>query len=473
MARRGRDHRRNRFLVDGTYSCEGDRQTDPPKGVFGGWDGLVASCRKNPDTAREEILPAKVTGIPFAAGEFIEFREPNAAGYGDPLERPPDAVREDVLDDFTTIELAREAYGVVFADERTLEIDEAATEARRAELRAGGDLGSLGEYFSDRPLPSVEPADLVRGQPRARHKRPRPPHGGEAVPGGGPSGSARASSSGELQPGARLPNEVDARERLRRQPATVREALRAARRAEPDPHSKGAGGGSYVTVPSADRLSESLRSSIGLLADADDVTLEELLEARELLEVPAARARRARRSEAELERLREAIPDEPLRLGTQEQFVYNRTSTGRDRGARGNQLLTIAAQPVFAVLQTHLARSRLGRKFHRAINDHHRGSRPRSRPATPTRRRARCTTTSSSCAPTTSGPGATARRVSVSFGIQGSGQRVGGCPGSRPLPRARAVRPRSSATTRSGPATTSRTATRSSTSSSRSRRSPR
>ena len=72
-----------------------------------------------------------MTGIPFAAGEFIEFREPNAAGYGDPLERDPAAVREDVLDDFTTIELARDAYGVVFADERTLEIDEAATEALR------------------------------------------------------------------------------------------------------------------------------------------------------------------------------------------------------------------------------------------------------------------------------------------------------------------------------------------------------
>ena len=115
--------RRNRFLVDGTYSCEGDRQTDPPRGIFGGWDGLVASCRKNPDTPREEYLPAKVTGIPFAAGEFIEFREPNAAGYGDPLDRPPEMVREDVLDDFTTIELARDAYGVVFADEQTLEID--------------------------------------------------------------------------------------------------------------------------------------------------------------------------------------------------------------------------------------------------------------------------------------------------------------------------------------------------------------
>ncbi|HST26721.1 MAG TPA: hydantoinase B/oxoprolinase family protein [Gaiellaceae bacterium] len=153
--------RRNRFLVDGTYSCEGDRQTDPPRAVFGGWDGLVASCRKNPDTAREEYLPAKVTGIPFAAGEFIEFREPNAAGYGDPLERDPAQVREDVLDDFTTIELARDAYGVVFADEQTLEIDAAATDAKRAELRAGRDGRSLTEYFRDRLVPYNAPVSIA------------------------------------------------------------------------------------------------------------------------------------------------------------------------------------------------------------------------------------------------------------------------------------------------------------------------
>jgi N-methylhydantoinase B/oxoprolinase/acetone carboxylase alpha subunit len=154
--------RRNRFLVDGTYSCEGDRQTDPPRGVFGGWDGLVASCRKNPDTAREQILPAKVTGIPFSAGEFIEFREPNAAGYGDPLERPAEAVREDVLDDFATIDVARDAYGVVFADERTLEIDTAATEKLRGELRAKRNGSSLTEYFSTQPtMPSSAPASLA------------------------------------------------------------------------------------------------------------------------------------------------------------------------------------------------------------------------------------------------------------------------------------------------------------------------
>ena len=142
--------RRNRFLVDGTYSCEGDRQYDPPRGIFGGWNGLVASTHKNPGTAAEEYLEAKVTGIEFKAGEYIEFREPSGGGYGDPLERDPAMVREDVLDDFTTIELARDAYGVVFVDERDFEVDAEATERRRAEVlaaRNGGASGSLDELF--------------------------------------------------------------------------------------------------------------------------------------------------------------------------------------------------------------------------------------------------------------------------------------------------------------------------------------
>ncbi|MFQ5425867.1 MAG: hydantoinase B/oxoprolinase family protein, partial [Gaiellales bacterium] len=144
--------RRNRYVEPGTYSCEGDRQTDAPHGIHGGWDGLVASCRKNPDTSAEEVLDAKVTGVPFAAGDYIEFREPNAAGYGDPLERSPAQVREDVLDDFTTIELAADAYGVVFSDETTLEIDEGATAKLREELRTTPRSTSLTDYYSDRAL---------------------------------------------------------------------------------------------------------------------------------------------------------------------------------------------------------------------------------------------------------------------------------------------------------------------------------
>jgi N-methylhydantoinase B/oxoprolinase/acetone carboxylase alpha subunit len=128
--------RENRFLVDGTYSSEGDRHLDPPRGIFGGHDGVPGRVTKNPGKKAAEELPAKVTGIPCEAGDLIRIQAPNAAGYGDPLERDPVLVREDVLDGFTTLELARDAYGVVFRDERTLEIDSEETERIR---RRGSD----------------------------------------------------------------------------------------------------------------------------------------------------------------------------------------------------------------------------------------------------------------------------------------------------------------------------------------------
>ena len=66
--------RRNRYLVPGVYSCEGDRQTDPPRGVFGGWDGLVASCRKNADRPDEEVLHAEGHRRPLRGRRFHRAR---------------------------------------------------------------------------------------------------------------------------------------------------------------------------------------------------------------------------------------------------------------------------------------------------------------------------------------------------------------------------------------------------------------
>src|SRR5258707_2539894 len=39
---------RNRVLIDGTYSCQGDRPTDPPPGGFRSSDRLGASWRHKP-----------------------------------------------------------------------------------------------------------------------------------------------------------------------------------------------------------------------------------------------------------------------------------------------------------------------------------------------------------------------------------------------------------------------------------------
>jgi len=177
---------------------------------------------------------------------------------------------------------------------------------------------------------------------------------------------------GTLQPGARLPNEAVLAREFGVSRATLREALRSLAAQDLIRTAKGAGGGSYVTRPSVERVAGIVHSSISLMADANDVSLENLLEARELIEVPAARLAAARRRPDALERLRETIPDEPLRLGPDQQFVYNQDFHSVVIDCCDNALLAIAAEPIFGVLQRNLARTKLGRRFHRAINEQHR-----------------------------------------------------------------------------------------------------
>ena len=104
----------NRFLVDTIVTCEGERhESDPPWGLFGGADGLNAALVKNPGVPTEEAWPSKLTAMRLAAGDCLKIVTPSSGGYGDPLERDPDLVLADVLDGFTTVELAATQYGVV------------------------------------------------------------------------------------------------------------------------------------------------------------------------------------------------------------------------------------------------------------------------------------------------------------------------------------------------------------------------
>ena len=110
--------------------------------------------------------------------------------------------------------------------------------------------------------------------------------------------------AGELAPGARLPTEASLGEMFAVSRATVREALRLLAAQHLIRTAKGARGGSYVTVPTAYDLAESLSSGIVLLAAAEDVTFSQLLEARELIKVPAARLAARRHQTVDMVRLR-------------------------------------------------------------------------------------------------------------------------------------------------------------------------
>ncbi|MGZ6945734.1 MAG: hydantoinase B/oxoprolinase family protein, partial [Acidimicrobiia bacterium] len=65
-------------------------------------------------------------------------------GWGDPLDRDPHMVLDDVLDEYVSEEGATRDYGVVLTgslDELTLAVDHEATERLRAQRRAGESVG--------------------------------------------------------------------------------------------------------------------------------------------------------------------------------------------------------------------------------------------------------------------------------------------------------------------------------------------
>jgi N-methylhydantoinase B len=77
--------------------------------------------------------------IEHAAGECYEYHYGGGGGWGDPLDRPPEKVLEDVLDEYVSVEGARRDYGVVLTGdlwELTLAVDYEATARLRAEMRA-------------------------------------------------------------------------------------------------------------------------------------------------------------------------------------------------------------------------------------------------------------------------------------------------------------------------------------------------
>jgi DNA-binding FadR family transcriptional regulator len=178
--------------------------------------------------------------------------------------------------------------------------------------------------------------------------------------------------SGQVALGERLPPELALAQQFGVSRPTIREALRVLAAQNLIRTSKGVNGGSFVTRPTVDHISTFLRSGIDLLTASEDVSLEEFLEVREVLEAKAAQLAALRRTDEHVRRLRDAIPASSTDLQPQEHFDANTDFHSLVIAASGNVLLAIAAQPVFSVLQTNLARSGFTPEYRRAINDDHR-----------------------------------------------------------------------------------------------------
>jgi N-methylhydantoinase B len=126
-----------------SYIC--DRERAVVWGIEGGLPSIphgLTLQRAGNDKA--EWLGATFSDVPIGEGDIFSRPTAGGGGFGDPLDRDPALVLQDVIDDYVSIERAAMDYGVVIRaidpEICEYEIDEAATKAARetiARLRKG------------------------------------------------------------------------------------------------------------------------------------------------------------------------------------------------------------------------------------------------------------------------------------------------------------------------------------------------
>jgi N-methylhydantoinase B len=102
--------------------------------------GVVPTSIEEADPSRIDVLPPRAAGVTQGLDDVFEMHICGGAGYGDPLERPAESVREDVALNLVSEESARTVYGVALdggvVDEPTT--DRLRSEGHEARLGAAG-----------------------------------------------------------------------------------------------------------------------------------------------------------------------------------------------------------------------------------------------------------------------------------------------------------------------------------------------
>jgi N-methylhydantoinase B len=100
----------------------------PPEGLFSGKDG-----------AKAQFLINGKSGNPYGLtqlkpGDVVTMDAAGGGGYGDPLERDPELIENDVADGYVSVENAEKGYGTVI-DPETMKVDKNASDKLRASLK--------------------------------------------------------------------------------------------------------------------------------------------------------------------------------------------------------------------------------------------------------------------------------------------------------------------------------------------------
>jgi N-methylhydantoinase B len=118
------------FLSDASALMLVKKTKTDPWGTAGGADGKAGFSLLRPGTDRELKTGALYEAM--GPGDVLVNNAGGGGGWGNARERDPEAVLEDVRNEYVSIEAARTEYGVVI-DPKTLELDTSATQELRAQ----------------------------------------------------------------------------------------------------------------------------------------------------------------------------------------------------------------------------------------------------------------------------------------------------------------------------------------------------
>lgn len=176
---------------------------------------------------------------------------------------------------------------------------------------------------------------------------------------------------GHLAVGARLPTEEVLATEYEVSRSTIREALRALAARDLIVTRRGTAGGTYVAPVRIDQVTDYLETSIGMMSSVDEICIEEILVAREILEVPAARMAAVHRTEEQLLQMREALVRERTLVGNKGRFTKHRTFHQLIAEASRNVLVEMMTEPVFRVLETKYLNENLSNEVYEGLwRDH-------------------------------------------------------------------------------------------------------
>jgi DNA-binding FadR family transcriptional regulator len=175
-----------------------------------------------------------------------------------------------------------------------------------------------------------------------------------------------------LGPGDFLGREEDLASEFGVSRPTLREALKLLASGNLIRATKGPGGGIFVAHTAEQGMSRSLSDAIAMMLETEAVTLDELLDARVLLEVPLAGLAAYQPDEETLERLRQAVraaaaaPEDIDVIAATDAEIHQTIAS-----AAGNRMVQALTNWIFEVLQPSLIEVLEPAVVHSAIIEQH------------------------------------------------------------------------------------------------------